>query len=85
MTNEVFNDYIERKKVEFDELWVDKSPRSYFHLFIDNMAQEIFGALPEEINRLEREDGLGRILGELQANSFNLCRSTFLKNIKKLK
>ena len=90
MTNEVFNDYIERKKVEFDELWVDKSPRSYFHLFIDNMAQEIFGALPEEATMDKEERELNDLVHTTERQydinlGHNFCRSTFLENIKKLK
>ena len=87
MTNEVFKDYIERKKNQLgDEFCVmlERSARENgesseewtekLEVFLSDMAQEIFGALPRE----ERENCS-------HDAGFNHCRSTFLENIKKLK
>ena len=92
MTNEVFKDYIERKIRDFEKKFtkdiehVDTSElrvNLFFSLrdFIDDMAQEIFGALPEEKDTFKKD---GKPIYDLENVGYNSCRSTFLENIKKL-
>ena len=86
MTNEVFKDYIERKKEEFIETVVNKVPLMEHEAypvieFLSDMAQEIFGCLPKEKDPLNPDT----VLWRERAEGHNSCRSTFLENIKKLK
>ena len=99
MTNEVFKDYIERKKNQLgDEFCVmlERSARENgesseewtekLEVFLSDMAQEIFGALPEEATERTsakiRED---YAMSYDECLSWNACRKAFLENIKKLK
>ena len=99
MTNEVFKDYIERKKNKLgDEFCVmleragrDNGESSEewtekLENFLSDMAKEIFGALPEEAT--ERTSAKIRedyAMSYDECLSWNACRKAFLENIKKLK
>jgi len=88
MTNEVFKDYIERKKSAFRETFKHSQFIDYSKVeeFLSDMAKEIFGALPEEATERTsakiRED---YAMSYDECLSWNACRKAFLENIKKLK
>ena len=88
LNEEVFNDYIERKKSAFRETFKHSQFIDYSKVeeFLSDMAQEIFGCLPlERMSWLDHGDGSGHPTETPRDTAFNSCRSTFLENIKKLK
>ena len=78
MTNEVFKDYIERKKAEVELLsmydqeeigcsvvlneWMDVDNMKILSDFLSDMAQEIFDALPEEATMDKEERELNDLV-----------------------
>ena len=94
MTNEVFKDYIEKKKADFRRITerfceteiIGSKPCFLVSIeegeqFLSDMAQEIFRQLPKEKDLLNPDT----VLWRERAEGHNSCRSTFLENIKKLK
>jgi len=66
----------DRDNGESSEYWADK-----LESFLSDMAQEIFGSLPEEF-KLHADTPPWT---EQKEVGWNACRSTFLVNINKLK
>jgi hypothetical protein len=86
MTNQIINDYIERKAKEFDIIQEDRSWGDAT-MFVSDMVQEIFGALPE-FKKRRMEEFADKNIGQQYEDwkdGHNSFRSTFLENINKLK
>lgn len=87
----VQSEYIERKKEELKQahIGINEGDNTWNNLekFFSDMAQEIFGALPKEIefDESDYEGEFDDCLDATYNGAWNSCRSTFLKNIKKLK
>jgi hypothetical protein len=91
--NSIINDYIERKKEEAVDkfcVMLERAGRDSgessnewserLEIFLSEMAQEIFGCLPQSKDINEYQQKLS-----IEGDEWNSCRSTFLENIKKLK
>jgi FKBP-type peptidyl-prolyl cis-trans isomerase (trigger factor) len=101
MPNQIINDYTERKKEEAKsrcvlmidagaDKWELSMTNDRLQKFLSDMAQEIFGCLPDEATMDKEERALNDLVHTTQRQDdinlgHNFCRSTFLENIKKLK